>query len=262
MKKILVCGAALSLMLLACGDDSSSTETEYGNDEVTSSDAKNQPTSDETPESSDEEILSSSIAASSSSGELESSSSSIPESSESVSSSSGTVSSSSEGVPGSSETVSGSSTSEESSSSTSELPKQVVDNMSGSCQNSNSSDDPLLDGASVGGDQALPPVAYMTVKNDSATYLVENVMMACDQISGFAGMIEQLRTPTLEVTMDGTTMHVKPLVENASSSSSCICHAQFAFSIRLDSPFASATLLVLDDKNNVSNKMRIVTMTE
>jgi len=255
MKKIIVCGAVLSLILLACGDDSSSTGTESGIDEIASSDAKSQPTSGETPESSDQEISSSSVAASSSSGESGSSSSSVLESSESVSSSSETASSSSE-------TVSGSSMSEESSSSTSELPKQVVDNMSGSCQNSNSSDDPLLDGASVGGDQALPPVAYMTVKNDSATYLVENVMMACDQIGGFAGMTELLRTPTLEVTMDGTTMHVKPLVENASSSSSCICHAQFAFSIRLDSPFASATLLVLDDKNNVSNKMRIVTMTE
>ncbi|MBR2190870.1 MAG: AAA family ATPase, partial [Eubacterium sp.] len=28
---------------------------------------------------------------------------------------------------------------------------------------------------------------------------VENVMMACDQISGFAGMIEQLRTPTINI---------------------------------------------------------------
>ncbi len=202
MKKILVMCAALSLVLWACGDDSSSTGPEL----------------------------------SSASGIAESSSAVVPESSAAGPESSTTA---------------------ESSSANDDVPCQVVDNMGGSCQDGNSTEDPMLDGAG-GGDWALPPVAFMTVENDSAAYVVQNVRMPCEEIGGFAGMTKQLLRPSLEVTMDGTEMHVKPVVEESSSSSDCVCSAEFAFKIKLVSPFDQATLLVIDDSNNLGNRMRIV----
>ena len=202
MKKILVMCAALSLVLWACGDDSSSTGPEL------------------------------------------SSASEIAESSSAV-------------VPESSAAGPESSTTAESSSANDDVPCQVVDNMGGSCQDGNSTEDPMLDGAG-GGDWALPPVAFMTVENDSAAYVVQNVRMPCEEIGGFAGMTKQLLRPSLEVTMDGTEMHVKPVVEESSSSSDCVCSAEFAFKIKLVSPFDQATLLVIDDSNNLGNRMRIV----
>ena len=202
MKKLLVMCAALSLVLWACGDDSSSTGPEL------------------------------------------SSASEIAESSSAV-------------VPESSAAGPESSTTAESSSANDDVPCQVVDNMGGSCQDGNSTEDPMLDGAG-GGDWALPPVAFMTVENDSAAYVVQNVRMPCEEIGGFAGMTKQLLRPSLEVTMDGTEMHVKPVVEESSSSSGCVCSAEFAFKIKLVSPFDQATLLVIDDSNNLGNRMRIV----
>ena len=202
MKKILLMCAALSLVLWACGDDSSSTGPEL------------------------------------------SSASEIAESSSAV-------------VPESSAAGPESSTTAESSSANDDVPCQVVDNMGGSCQDGNSTEDPMLDGAG-GGDWALPPVAFMTVENDSAAYVVQNVRMPCEEIGGFAGMTKQLLRPSLEVTMDGTEMHVKPVVEESSSSSDCVCSAEFAFKIKLVSPFDQATLLVIDDSNNLGNRMRIV----
>ena len=202
MKMILVMCAALSLVLWACGDDSSSTGPEL----------------------------------SSASGIAESSSAVVPESSAAGPESSTTA---------------------ESSSANDDVPCQVVDNMGGSCQDGNSTEDPMLDGAG-GGDWALPPVAFMTVENDSAAYVVQNVRMPCEEIGGFAGMTKQLLRPSLEVTMDGTEMHVKPVVEESSSSSDCVCSAEFAFKIKLVSPFDQATLLVIDDSNNLGNRMRIV----
>lgn len=199
---ILVMCAALSLVLWACGDDSSSTGPEL----------------------------------SSASGIAESSSAVVPESSAAGPESSTTA---------------------ESSSANDDVPCQVVDNMGGSCQDGNSTEDPMLDGAG-GGDWALPPVAFMTVENDSAAYVVQNVRMPCEEIGGFAGMTKQLLRPSLEVTMDGTEMHVKPVVEESSSSSDCVCSAEFAFKIKLVSPFDQATLLVIDDSNNLGNRMRIV----
>lgn len=233
MKKILVMSAALSLVLWACGDESSSTGPEQS--------------------SSSESVESSSLAE-------ESSDSHIAESSaESTGVSSSSVAPESSGAnPKSSGAGPESSTAAESSSSANdEVPCQVVDNMGGSYQNSNSSGDVILDGAS-GGDQALPPVAFMTVENDSATYLVKNVRMPCEEIGGFAGMTTILLKPTLKVTMDETEMHVEPVVETATSSSDCTCMSQFSFKIKLVSPFDQATLLVIDDRINQGNRMRIV----
>ena len=226
MNKILVMSAALSLVLWACGDESSSTGPEQS--------------------SSSESVESSSLVEESSDAHAaESSAESTGVSSSSV-------------APESSEAVPESSTAAESSSSANdEVPCQVVDNMGGSCQNSNSSGDVILDGAS-GGDQALPPVAFMTVENDSATYLVKNVRMPCEEIGGFAGMTTILLKPTLKVTMDETEMHVEPVVETATSSSDCTCMSQFSFKIKLVSPFDQATLLVIDDRINQGNRMSIV----
>jgi hypothetical protein len=233
MKNILAMSAALSLVLWACENESSSTGPELSS--------------------------SSGIAESSSLAE-ESSGAQVAESSaESTGESSSAVVPESSGAnPESSEAGPESSTVAESSSASDDVPCQVVDNMGGSCQNNNSSGDVILDGDS-GGDQALPPVAIMTVENDSATYLVQNVRMPCEEIGGFAGMTRQLLKPTLRVTMDETEMHVEPVAETATSSSDCTCMSQFAFKIKLVSPFDQATLLVIDDRINLGNKMRIVT---
>jgi hypothetical protein len=233
MKNILAMSAALSLVLWACGNESSSTGPELSS--------------------------SSGIAESSSLAE-ESSSAQVAESSaESTGESSSAVVPESSGAnPESSEAGPESSTVAESSSASDDVPCQVVDNMGGSCQNNNSSGDVILDGDS-GGDQALPPVAIMTVENDSATYLVQNVRMPCEEIGGFAGMTRQLLKPTLKVTMDETEMHVEPVAETATSNSDCTCMSQFAFKIKLVSPFDQANLLVIDDRINQGNRMRIVT---
>jgi hypothetical protein len=233
MKNILAMSAALSLVLWACGNESSSTGPELSS--------------------------SSGIAESSSLAE-ESSGAQVAESSaESTGESSSAVVPESSGAnPESSEAGPESSTVAESSSASDDVPCQVVDNMGGSCQNNNSSGDVILDGDS-GGDQALPPVAIMTVENDSATYLVQNVRMPCEEIGGFAGMTRQLLKPTLRVTMDETEMHVEPVAETATSSSDCTCMSQFAFKIKLVSPFDQANLLVIDDRINQGNRMRIVT---
>jgi hypothetical protein len=233
MKNILAMSAALSLVLWACGKESSSTGPELSS--------------------------SSGIAESSSLAE-ESSSAQVAESSaESTGESSSAVVPESSGAnPESSEAGPESSTVAESSSASDDVPCQVVDNMGGSCQNNNSSGDVILDGDS-GGDQALPPVAFMTIENDSVTYLVQNVRMPCEEIGGFAGMTRQLLKPTLKVTMDETEMHVEPVAETATSSSDCTCMSQFAFKIKLVSPFDQANLLVIDDRINQGNRMRIVT---
>ena len=233
MKRLFVCGMTLSLMLWACGDDSSSTGPGL------SSGSKGVESSSLAEESSDAHIPESSA-------ELtgESSSAVNPESSAADPESSGAIPESSTAA-------------ESSSSANAEVPCQVVDNMGGSCQNNNSPDDPMLDGAS-GGDQALPPVAFMTVEDDSATYVVQNVRMPCEEIGGFAGMTTLLLKPTLEVTMDVTEMHIKPVVEEATSSSGCTCMSQFSFKIKMVSPFDQAAYLVIDDTVNLGNKMRIV----
>ena len=233
MKKILAMCAALSLVLWACGDESSSTGPE-------------QSSSTGIAESSSLAEESSGAHSPESSAELtgESSSAVNPESSAADPESSGAIPESSTAA-------------ESSSSANAEVPCQVVDNMGGSCQDGNSTEDPMLDGAS-GGDQALPPVAIMTVENDSATYLVQNVRMPCEEIGGFAGMTTLLLKPTLEVTMDETEMHIKPVVEEATSSSGCTCMSQFSFKIKMVSPFDQATLLVIDDENNLGNRMRII----
>jgi hypothetical protein len=233
MKNILAMSAALSLVLWACENESSSTGPELSS--------------------------SSGIAESSSLAE-ESSGAQVAESSaESTGESSSAVVPESSGAnPESSEAGPESSTTAESSSASDDVPCQVVDNMGGSCQNNNSSGDVILDGDS-GGDQALPPVAIMTVENDSATYLVQNVRMPCEEIGGFAGMTRQLLKPTLKVTMDETEMHVEPVAETATSNSDCTCMSQFAFKIKLVSPFDQATHLVIDDRINQGDRMRIVT---
>ncbi len=233
MNKVLIMGAALSLVFWACGDESSSIGPELSSSSGIAE-----------PSSLAEESSGAQVAESSAESTGESSSAVVPESS-------GANPESSEAGPESSTVA------ESSSSANDEVPRQVVGNMGGSCQDGNSTEDPILDGAS-GGDQALPPVAFMTIENDSATYLVQNVRMPCEEIGGFAGMTRRLLKPTLEVTMDETEMHVKPVVETATSSSDCTCMSQFAFKIKLVSPFDQATLLVIDDRINQGNRMRIV----
>lgn len=226
--------AALSVALMACGDESSST-------------APDQPISG--GESSSVEELSSS-------SELPPQSSSFDVSGMSSmtcchvysSSSMGDVieSSSSEQPPESS------SATESSSSTLQDKPVQTVSDVSGVCIENNK-EDPLTDAA-------LPPVAYMSLDGDSATIVLERVMASCEQIIGITSMIQNPTVASLEVTASGDTLYVKPTVApiTIEKNAACECSARIAFKIKADSAFTSATLLVVDDKLNMGDRMRIV----
>lgn len=127
----------------------------------------------------------------------------------------------------------------------------------GKCMEDNSSGDVMLDGG-AGADQALPPVAYMTLKDgsDMAQVVVERVMMPCSQISGVAGMVKQVPLDSVEITAAGDTLYVKPKM--AEGTDKCVCHAQIYFTMKAETAFMQTTLLVMDDKLNMGNRMRIV----
>ena len=83
MKKLLVCGAALSLMMLACGDDSSSSpDPVTGGETIESSDSVVGSSGAQAAASSAEEATSSAeVATSSAGGTAPESSAAVPESS-------------------------------------------------------------------------------------------------------------------------------------------------------------------------------------
>ena len=143
MKKMLACSAVLSLVLIACGDDASSTapDPSAGN------------------ESSSSEILLSSGVESSSGGKS-SSSTKEPSSSETPESSSSFAlpveSSSSAVVPVD--------------------PHQVITDANGQCNAKGLTRDPLVD---AGEDAAIPPIAYRHVGSERTGFTLENLMITC-----------------------------------------------------------------------------------
>ena len=228
MKKVFAFCVALSFVLSACGDDSSSTAP------VTVG-AESSPA----------------MGVSSISGEP--ASSGLEESSSSATSalSSGTV-------PESSSSSNPASSATESSSSILNNSVQVVAMEGGVCIENKTSGDPMKDAGAVGGDQALPPMAYIEVAEDSgyAAVVVERVKVACNQIGGFAGMIEQPALDSLEISVAGDTLYVKPLVGD-SAGAECACQAKFFFRVGAESPFMNTSLLVVNDQLNLGNRMQI-----
>ena len=221
MKKLFVCGAALSLVLMACGDDASSTAPVSGGDESSSA----------TEISSGAEDVESSGSNGTSSGSKQTSSSS-----KTSSSSSGNTSSSSENLDSSADVGS--------SSSVAGNPVQKV-KVGGKCMESKGrSDIPGGDGL------ALPPHATMGQEegSDIAVVVVENVMMPDYQISGFAGMIvNPALLDSIEVMAVGDTLYVKQIVDEAKAAGGSKCVTEFYFTLKADPAFTNTSIIVVED---------------
>lgn len=131
-------------------------------------------------------------------------------------------------------------------------PRQIIEDVSAQCRNSNSGDDPLTDGGSDGpraGDGAIPPVAYMYELGNKAQIVIETVQMPCG-----------VQFKDIDVSVGGDTLYVKPDIDESAPQANCICSTQLDFYIEADEAFMNATLLVFDYgwNTNPSNKMQIV----
>ena len=132
-------------------------------------------------------------------------------------------------------------------------PRQIVKDATAQCQNSNNGDDPLTDGNSDygprAGDGALPPVAYMYNLGNKAEIVINSVHMNC------ATQLE-----SVDVSVGGDTLYVKPVVDESAPQANCICSTELDFAIDADEAFMNAELLVFDYGwgSNPSNKMRII----
>lgn len=131
-------------------------------------------------------------------------------------------------------------------------PRQIIEDVSAQCRNSNSGDDPLTDGGSDGpraGDGAIPPVAYMYDLGNYAQIAIETVQMPCG-----------VQFKNIDVSVGGDTLYVKPVVDESVPQTDCICSTMLDFKINADEAFRNATLLVFDYgwDHNPSNKMQIV----
>lgn len=207
MKKIFACGAALSLMLIACGDETSSTAPDP-------------------------------------SADGESSSSEVALSAETESSSGGKSSSSVEN-PSSSETVASSSSFAlpvESSSSLMVIsvdPHHVITDANGQCDAKGMVDDPMrdgaLDGEDVGSEEAIPPVVYRHVGTERTGFTLENLSITC-------GLV----VDTLDVNVSGDTIFVKAIFDRTNAMR-CICNFKIEFAVENSDAYAQATLLYFDN---------------
>lgn len=227
---------ALSVALMACGDESSSTAPEQPISGGESSSVEELSSSSELPpQSSSVDVRGMSsmtccrIYSSSSLGDvIESSSSELP--------------------PESSSAITSSSSVQQ------DKLVQSVSDVSGVCIEKNQKD-PLTDAA-------LPPVAYMTLDGDSATIVLERVRTSCEAVSGITSVIQNPTVSALDVRASGDTLYVKPTVSQIAieKNVACICEARIAFKIKADSAFTSASLLVVEDELNLGDRMRIVNM--
>ena len=208
MKKILATVATLSLVLIACGDDVSSTapDSPMGN------------------ESSSSEIVLSSGIESSSGGK---SSASEPSSSETQESSSSLTlpveSSSSVLVPVD--------------------PHQVITNANGQCDANGKAIDPVLDGgldtapidtADVR-EEKMPSFAYRSVGSEQTRFTLENLMVTC-------GLV----VDTLDVDVSGDTVYVSATFDRTNAMR-CICNFRIEFAVENSDAYTQATVLVFDD---------------
>ena len=222
MKKLFICGAALSLMMMACGDESSSgPETVTGGDDIESSGSVIGSSGSQDPSSS---------AGAESSGTNGASSGSQPASSGSQPSSSGSQNPESSADVGSSSSVAGN-------------PVQKV-KVSGKCMESKgNSNIPGGDGL------ALPPHAIMGQEegSDKVIVAVDHVMMPAYKISGFAGMIvNPALLDSVDVMAVGDTLYVKQIVDEAKAEDESKCVAEFHFMMKDEPAFTNATFIVVE----------------
>ena len=213
MKKILATVATLSLVLIACGDDASSTAP----DPVTGSES-----------SSSETVLSSEVE--SSSGAKSSSSAKDPSSSETPESSSSFAlpveSSSSVVVPVD--------------------PHQVITDANGQCNSKGLTRDPMVDASEdvslldtvTVREGAIPPVAYRYVGTERTGFTVENLMITC-------GLV----VDTLDVNVSGDTVYVNAVFDR-SNAMRCICDFKIEFAVENSDAYAQATVLVFGDAHS------------
>ena len=132
-------------------------------------------------------------------------------------------------------------------------PRQIIEDATSQCLNSNNGDDPMTDGASSdggrAGDGAIPPVAYMYNLGNKAEIVIQNVHMNCG-----------MQLENIDVSVGGDTLYVKPVIDESAPQTNCICSTEFDFYIDADEAFTDATLLVFDYgwDSNPSNRMRII----
>ncbi len=213
MKKILATVATLSLVLIACGDDASSTapDPSAGNES-----------------SSSEAVLSSG-----------------------VESSSGTKSSSSTKEPSSSETPESSSSLklpvESSSSAIVPVdPHQVITDANGQCNAKGLTRDPMVDASEdvslldtvTVREGAIPPVAYRYVGTERTGFTLENLMITC-------GLV----VDTLDVNVSGDTVYVNAVFDRTNAMR-CICDFKIEFAVENSDAYAQATVLVFGDAHS------------
>lgn len=213
MKKILATVATLSLMLIACGDDASSTAP----DPLTGNES-----------SSSEAVLSSGVE--SSSGAKSSSSTKEPSSSETPESSSSlklpVESSSSVIVPVD--------------------PHQVITDANGQCNAKGLTRDPMVDASEdvslldtvTVREGAIPPVAYRYVGTERTGFTLENLMITC-------GLV----VDTLDVNVSGDTVYVNAVFDRTNAMR-CICDFKIEFAVENSDAYAQATVLVFGDAHS------------
>jgi hypothetical protein len=131
-------------------------------------------------------------------------------------------------------------------------PRQIVEDATAQCRNSNNGDDPLVDGGSDGpraGDGAIPPVAYMYNLGNKAEIVIKSVNLTCGT-----------QFENIDVSVGGDTLYVKPTIDESSLQADCICSTELDFYISADEAFMKAKLLVFDYgwDHNPSNKMQII----
>ena len=132
-------------------------------------------------------------------------------------------------------------------------PRQILEEATAQCLNSNNWDDPMVDGGSDygprAGDGALPPVARMYELGNKAEIVIETVQMNC------AVQIENI-----DVSVGGDTLYVKPNIDESAPQANCICPTQLDFYLEAEEAFRNATILVFDYgwNTNPSNVMQIV----
>ena len=231
MKKNLATAAALSLMLIACGDETSST----GPDQQAGG------------ESSSSEIVLSS--------ETLSSSSVKPSSSAEVAESSSGAESSSSEIPSSSDTPSSSAAESSSSVVVAANLHHIITDAEGQCGTKRVADDPMLDGVStdrlVGGDEKIPPVAYRYVGTERTGFTIENISITC-------GLV----VDTLDVNVSGDTVYVNASFDRTNAQR-CMCDFKIDFAVDNAEAYSHAKVLVFDEapgNSAMPNIMEIVDM--
>lgn len=239
MKKIFACSAVLSLMLLACGDEASSTAPEQQtgaeglSETVLSSEAETL--------SSEAALSSSSVKPSSSAEVAESSSAKQPSSSDTPSSSVATTSSSSAGTSSSSKTEPTDT-------------HHIITDANGQCGANSRSSDPLVD-ANVDypsldtvrvRETAIPPVAYRYVGTERTGFTIENLSITC-------GLV----VDTLDVNVSGDTVYVNATFDRTNAQR-CICNFKIDFAVENDPAYSHASVLVFDEAPGVNESPDIL----